>query len=116
MTNELTSTKICDMAKEATKRDCLVCKKGFSAKRDDARFCSPNCRQKYVRNPQAYIIEEALKEQKKVSEEKKVTIQDLNEKTEVKPVTPKPPKSNYSIDTRKPFMNDAIRKKLGLKD
>lgn len=103
------------MAKEVTKRVCMVCPKEFDAKRSDARFCSPNCRQKYVRNPQAYQINEALKEKKKVTE-KPVIVQDLTIKTEVRPITEPTPKTNYSIDTRKPFMNDAIRKKLGLKD
>lgn len=103
------------MAKETIKRDCMVCKKPFEAKRSDARFCSPNCRQKYVRSPQGYIIDEALKEQKRAAE-KSVEVKDLNQKTEVKSITEAAPKTNFSINTRKPFMNDAIRKKLGLKD
>lgn len=49
------------MKKELAERPCIVCKGEFKAKRDDARFCSPNCRQKFARNPNSYIIDEALK-------------------------------------------------------
>lgn len=47
---------------------------------------------------------------------KPVIVQDLNKLTAVKPITDPPPQSNYSINTKKPYMNDAIKKKLGLKD
>jgi hypothetical protein len=33
---------------------CIVCSADFPAKRVDARFCSPKCRQKAARNPELY--------------------------------------------------------------
>jgi endogenous inhibitor of DNA gyrase (YacG/DUF329 family) len=42
-------------------------------------------------------------------------VQNLNEGTnQVKDLTKPPPKTNYVVETRKPFMSDAIKKKLGL--
>jgi transcriptional regulator with XRE-family HTH domain len=54
---------------------------------------------------------------KKPENEQEKHIQDLTEGTnKVKDLTKKPPTTNYVTDTRKPFMSDAIKKKLGIKD
>lgn len=70
---------------------------------------------------------------KKPVEKVKVQVKDLNKKVDVQPITDPQPKSNFTVNTtkskfshpldtstlkkapeRKPYMNDAIRKKLGL--
>ena len=53
----------------------------------------------------------------KLPEKKKVLVRDLTKPNkQVKPITDPPAKSNYSTkpEARKPYMSDAIKKKLGL--
>lgn len=42
------------MKKEPQATKCIVCSGTFMAKRSDAKFCTPNCRQKFVRTPEKY--------------------------------------------------------------
>lgn len=42
------------MKKEPQAIKCVVCSGTFMAKRSDAKFCTPNCRQKFVRDPEKY--------------------------------------------------------------
>lgn len=53
------------MKKEPQAVKCIVCSSTFMAKRSDAKFCTPNCRQKFVRNPEKYSSKPAPPEDKK---------------------------------------------------
>jgi len=53
------------MKKEPQAIKCIVCKETFMAKRSDAKFCTPNCRQKFVRTPEKYTGKLTLPEDKK---------------------------------------------------
>ena len=84
---------------------CPNCKKEFEEKtgRRPKRFCSENCKDTFW-NFQKRIAAKDVAPKK---------VQDLSKpNTEVKPV--EQPKTNYVVDTRKPFMSEAIKKKLGL--
>ena len=49
-------------------KSCIICGKEFDAKREDARFCSPNCRQKAVRNPDLLKSDKKQKKAEKPKE------------------------------------------------
>ena len=76
------------------KKDCKNCQEPFEAKRSTAEFCSTNCRVKC--NNKNGGTEE------KKSSPQKVTLTDLNEKIDIKPITKVPAKTNYTVNTSKP--------------
>lgn len=63
-------------------------------------FCDNTCRSNFW-----YALNKKGKPKNKIQDATKPT-------NVIKPKTQ--PKSNYTADTTKPFMNDAIKKKLGL--
>jgi len=60
---------------------CIVCKKEFQAKRSDAKFCSPNCRQRSVRG--------VVKSEEPVEQHKKPKPEVVEPKVDERPEAPK---------------------------
>lgn len=90
------------------KRKCLrnSCQIEFEPNKPKQVFCSAKCRVYYSRENKSTV------KNKNVNGEKDKVIIDATKPTNI--VKPQEtPKSNYKIDTRKPFMSDAIKKKLG---
>lgn len=81
---------------------CLECEKELinTEGKRPKKFCNNTCRSNYWQ-----------KENRK--KKSIVAIQNLNEPTGTKETKP-PSTTNTTIDTRKPFMSEAIKKKLGL--
>lgn len=85
------------MSDKFEKRDrCLYCETPMESKYRNKRFCSDRCRTYWNRENKG-----------------KTTIVDLNEQSGKKEVVP-PKTTNTTIDTKRPFMSEAIKKKLGL--
>lgn len=87
---------------------CKFCKKELTQTpgKKKKEFCGETCRSNYW-----YGLN------KKGRSASKTVVQDLNKQSEGKTqsLSKNSPKTNYTIDSKKPFMSDAIKKKLGIK-
>jgi len=107
-----------------TDKICIVCGEAFKGTQK-AESCSPKCRKRLERlreagkTPKFALIGGKNTKPTLVSPIKKekspLILQDLNQTSVVKPITDAPPQTKYSLNNKGAYMNDAIRKKLGIK-
>lgn len=90
-------------------KNCKFCNKLFEAQRSTAEFCSPNCRVKWNnkkdKSPENFGLLIPIGP---------ATNSDGSLKKPDKKFEYDAPRLNVNNDERKPYMNDAIKKKLGL--